>query len=251
MAGRVLSSYGVPARVEQAGLVPPTLCNSARLSATLRAALLAPSGALLDLGQADGLATRRRRPPPGPRRRLRHPAARFPATPATATHVILVGGFGPTVPGQPALACGRDHTVEFNQGTWRSTMTNGIPGSDPQLDGPFPPAAAQRAADDPGRQPKERRGGDRRPRQKHRRAPAPSRRRAPTEPGRKSPRQAAADGGDEHRTCHVTKLVGGDRGHDLLSPSVPGHPSTRPRLVPRPGRRDGTRHPHSAPAAAA
>ncbi len=55
--GRVLSPYGTPARVEHAGLVDPGTLELLGCNATIRAALLAPNGALLDLGRSQRLAT--------------------------------------------------------------------------------------------------------------------------------------------------------------------------------------------------
>ena len=55
--GRVLSPYTAPARLEHAGPVDPTTFALLACAATVRAALLTPGGALLDLGRTQRLAT--------------------------------------------------------------------------------------------------------------------------------------------------------------------------------------------------
>jgi hypothetical protein len=125
--GRALSPYGVPARIEQAGLVDPDTLGLLACSATVRAALLAPSGALLDLGRTQRLAT------PAQKTALLArdggcviPGCTVPGDACDAHHVIWWNNLGPTDLDNLALVCGRHHT-EIHQGTWELQMLDGIP----------------------------------------------------------------------------------------------------------------------------
>jgi hypothetical protein len=125
--GRALSPYGVPARVEHAGLVDATTLELLACTATVRAALLAPNGALLDLGRAQRLAT------PAQKTALLArdggcviPGCTVPGDACDAHHVQWWTRGGQTDLDNLTLLCGRHHT-EVHQDTWHIQMLDGIP----------------------------------------------------------------------------------------------------------------------------
>ena len=124
---RVLSPYAVPARLEHAGAVDATTLELLACTATVRAALLAPSGALLDLGRAQRLAT------PAQKTALLArdggcviPGCTVPGDACDAHHVTWWIHGGRTDLDNLALVCGRHHT-EVHHETWEIRMLDGIP----------------------------------------------------------------------------------------------------------------------------
>jgi hypothetical protein len=124
---RALSPYAVPARVEHAGLVDATTLELVACTATVRAALLAPNGALLDLGRAQRLASA-----PQKTALLARdggciiPGCTVPGDACDAHHVRWWTRQGPTDLDNMALVCGRHHT-EVHQETWQVQMRDGVP----------------------------------------------------------------------------------------------------------------------------
>jgi hypothetical protein len=117
----------VPARIEQAGLVHAETLELLACSATVRAALLAPSGALLDLGRSQRLATTAQKTALLARDGgCVIPGCTVPGDACDSHHVIWWENFGPTDLDNLALLCGRHHT-EVHQGTWELQMLQGIP----------------------------------------------------------------------------------------------------------------------------
>jgi hypothetical protein len=124
---RALSPYGVPARVEHAGPVDPATLELLACTATVRAALLAPTGAVLDLGRTQRLATPAQKTALLARDRgCVIPGCVVPGDGCDAHHVIWWTRGGPTDLDNLALVCGRHHT-EVHQGTWELQMIDGIP----------------------------------------------------------------------------------------------------------------------------
>jgi hypothetical protein len=118
----------VPARVEQAGLVPADTLQLLACSATIRAALLAPNGALLNLGYTQRLAS------PAQKTALLArdggcviPGCTVPGDACDAHHVIWWENLGATDLDNLALVCGRHHTEVHQGGTWEIQMLDGIP----------------------------------------------------------------------------------------------------------------------------
>jgi hypothetical protein len=117
----------VPARLEHAGPVDADTLELLTCNATVRAALLAPSGALLDLGRTQRLAT------PSQKTALLArdggcviPGCTIPGDACDAHHVQWWTRQGPTDLDNLALVCGRHHT-EVHQHTWEIQMRDGIP----------------------------------------------------------------------------------------------------------------------------
>jgi hypothetical protein len=113
--------------VEQAGLVDPATLQLLACNATIRTALLAPGGALLDLGRSQRLAT------PAQKTALLArdggciiPGCTVPGDACDAHHVTWWENLGPTDLDNLALACGRHHT-EIHQRTWDVHIRDGIP----------------------------------------------------------------------------------------------------------------------------
>ena len=126
---RALSPYGIPARVDHAGPVDPDTLELLACNATIRAALLAPGGALLDLGRTQRLAS------PAQKTALLArdggcviPGCTVPGDACDAHHVSWWTRGGPTDLDNLALACGRHHT-EIHQERGRSRSTAASPGS--------------------------------------------------------------------------------------------------------------------------
>ena len=124
--GRALSPYAVPARLEHAGPVDPTTLELLACTATIRAALLAPTGALLDLGRTQRLAT------PAQKTALLArdggcviPGCTVPGDACDAHHIHWWTRGGPTDLDNLALLCGRHHT-EVHQGTWDLQIRDGV-----------------------------------------------------------------------------------------------------------------------------
>ena len=124
---RALSPYAVPARVEHAGNVDASTLELLACNATVRAALLAPNGALLDLGRAQRLAT------PAQKTALLArdggcviPGCTVPGDACDAHHVHWWQRGGPTDLENLALLCGRHHT-EVHLEEWEIRMLDGIP----------------------------------------------------------------------------------------------------------------------------
>ena len=123
---RALSPYGMPARLEHAGPVDPATLELLACNATVRTAVLAPNGALLDLGRSQRLAT------PTQKTALLArdggcviPGCTVPGDGCDAHHVIWWSRGGPTDIDNLALACGRHHT-EIHQGDWHLQITDGV-----------------------------------------------------------------------------------------------------------------------------
>jgi hypothetical protein len=117
----------VPARIEQSGPVDDQTLGLLACSATVRTALLAPNGALLDLGRSQRLAT------PAQKTALLArdggcviPGCVVPGDACDAHHVIWWEHLGATDLDNLALVCGRHHT-EVHQGTWELQVVDGIP----------------------------------------------------------------------------------------------------------------------------
>ena len=113
--------------MEHAGLVDATTLELLACTATIRAALLAPNGALLDLGRSQRLAT------PAQKTALLArdggcviPGCTIPGDACDAHHVQWWTRGGPTNLDNLALLCGRHHT-EVHQQTWEIRMRDGIP----------------------------------------------------------------------------------------------------------------------------
>ena len=108
---RALSPYGIPARLDHAGPVDPDTLELLACNATIRAALLAPGGALLDLGRTQRLAS-----PPQKTALLASdggcviPGCTVPGDACDAHHVSWWTRGDPTDLDNLALACGRHHT---------------------------------------------------------------------------------------------------------------------------------------------
>ncbi len=124
---RVLSPYAVPARVEHAGLVDATTLELLACTATIRAALLAPNGALLDLGRTQRPASAAQKTALLARDGgCVIPGCTVPGDGCDAHHVQWWTHGGPTDLDNLALVCGRHHT-EVHQQTWEIQMRDGIP----------------------------------------------------------------------------------------------------------------------------
>ena len=124
---RALSPYAVPARVEHAGSVDANTLELLACTATVRAALLAPNGALLDLGRTQRLAT------PAQKTALLArdggcviPGCTVPGDACDAHHVHWWQRGGPTDLENLALVCGRHH-AEVHLEEWEIRMLDGIP----------------------------------------------------------------------------------------------------------------------------
>jgi hypothetical protein len=125
--GRVLSPYGIPARIEHAGPVDPATLELLACNATVRTAVLAPGGALLDLGRAQRLATAAQKTALVARDSgCVIPGCTVPGDAAEAHHVIWWSRGGPTDIDNLALVCGRHHD-EVHAGDWEIQMRAGVP----------------------------------------------------------------------------------------------------------------------------
>ena len=125
--GRALSPYGVPARVEHAGLVDATTLELLACNAIVRAALLAPNGALLDLGRSQRLATAAQKTALLARDGgCVIPGCLVPGDACDAHHVQWWQRGGRTDLENLALVCGRHHT-EVHLEEWEIRMLDGIP----------------------------------------------------------------------------------------------------------------------------
>jgi hypothetical protein len=109
------------------GSVPPAVLAQFACDAVLQKALLAPTGAILDLGRKTRTVT------PAQRRALVArdkgcvvPACRAPAHWCEAHHVTYWRHGGRTDIRNLAMVCGRHHT-EIHAGIWHLTMRDGIP----------------------------------------------------------------------------------------------------------------------------
>ncbi len=124
---RALSPSGTPARLEHAGLVDAATLELLACNATVRAAVLAPGGALLDLGRAQRLAS----PAQNTALNARDggcvvPGCTVPGDGCEAHHVIWWSRGGPTDLDNLALVCGRHHE-EVHSGDWEIEMRGGVP----------------------------------------------------------------------------------------------------------------------------
>ncbi len=124
---RALSPYAGPARLEHAGPVDPVTLGLLACSATIRAALLAPSGALLDLGRTQRVAS------PTQRTALLArdqgcviPGCTVPGDACDAHHVQWWSRGGSTDLDNLALVCDRHHH-EIHHGEWHIDMRHGVP----------------------------------------------------------------------------------------------------------------------------
>ena len=113
--------------MEHAGLVDATTLELLACNATVRTALLAPNGALLDLGRSQRLAT-----PPQKTALLARdggcviPGCLVPGDACDAHHVQWWQRGGRTDLENLALVCGRHHT-EVHLEEWEIRMLDGIP----------------------------------------------------------------------------------------------------------------------------
>jgi hypothetical protein len=122
-----LSPYGVPARLEHAGPVDAATLELLACNATIRAAVLAPGGAMLDLGRAQRLATAAQKTA----LLVRDggcviPGCVVPGDACDAHHVVWWSRGGPTDLDNLALVCGRHHD-EVHSGDWEIHMQGGVP----------------------------------------------------------------------------------------------------------------------------
>ncbi len=125
--GRALSPYGVPARLEHAGAVDPVTLGLLTCNAVVRAALLAPGGALLDLGRTQRLATATQKTALLARDGgCVIPGCTTPGDACDAHHIIPWSQNGPTDLDNLALACPRHHT-EIHLDLWQVRMIDGVP----------------------------------------------------------------------------------------------------------------------------
>jgi hypothetical protein len=127
----VLSPYAAPARVEHAGPVDPATFSLLACAATVRAALLSPNGALLDLGRSQRLAS------PTQKTALLArdggcviPGCTVPGDACDAHHITWWSHGGPTDLDNLALTCSRHHD-EIHQGHWHLQMIDGVPWARP------------------------------------------------------------------------------------------------------------------------
>jgi hypothetical protein len=116
----------VPARLEHAGRVDPATLELLACNATVRTAVLAPNGALLDLGRTQRLAS------PAQKTALLArdggcviPGCTVPGDAADAHHITWWSRGGPTDLDNLALLCGRHHD-EVHQETWDLHIDNGV-----------------------------------------------------------------------------------------------------------------------------
>jgi hypothetical protein len=124
---RALSPYGTPARVEHAGPVDPTTLELLACTATIRTALLAPNGALLDLGRTQRLASAAQKTALLARDGgCIIPGCLVPGDACDAHHITWWTRGGPTDLENLALLCGRHHT-EVHLEEWEIRMRDGIP----------------------------------------------------------------------------------------------------------------------------
>ncbi len=202
-------------------VLPPAAAEPARALADALADLACPTAG--DPGAEDR--------PPGPRRRLRHPRLHRARRRLRSPPRDLVGEPRSDRPGQPGPGLRppphRDPPRHLADHHGRRHPL----GPTPQLDGPFPPTAAQRRPP-PRQQPKGRHVNVTGGRARYRRAPpqaagAPHSSRAARIQARRRP------WGHEHSTRH-RHAVGGDRGRRCRRPCR-RHPPTRPRSRPRRG----------------
>ena len=124
---RALSPYAVPARLEHAGPVDATTFGLLACSATVRAALLAPGGALLDLGRTQRLATATQKTALLARDGgCVIPGCTVPGDACDAHHVQWWSRGGPTDLDNMTLVCDRHHD-EIHLGDWEIVMRDGVP----------------------------------------------------------------------------------------------------------------------------
>ncbi len=124
---RALSPYAVPARLEHAGPVDATTFGLLACSATVRAALLTPSGALLDLGRSQRLATGTQKSALLARDGgCVIPGCTVPGDACDAHHIVWWSRGGPTDLDNLALVCDRHHD-EIHLGEWDIVMRGGVP----------------------------------------------------------------------------------------------------------------------------
>jgi hypothetical protein len=129
--GRALSPYGVPARVEHAGPVDAATLELLACNAVIRTAVLAPNGALLDLGRTQRLASAAQKTALTARDGgCVIPGCTAPADACDAHHIIWWSRGGPTDIDNLTLACGRHHD-EIHHGTWQIQIKNGVPWATP------------------------------------------------------------------------------------------------------------------------
>ena len=125
--GRVLSPYAAPARLEHAGLVDPVTFGLLACGATVRAALLAPGGALLDLGRSQRIATATQKTALLARDGgCVIPGCTVPGDACDAHHIVWWSRGGPTDLDNLALVCSRHHD-EIHQGHWHLEVIDGVP----------------------------------------------------------------------------------------------------------------------------
>jgi hypothetical protein len=117
----------VPARLEHAGPVDPDTLELLACTATIRAALLAPNGALLDLGRTQRLAS------PAQKTALLArdggcliPGCTVPGDACDAHHISWWTRGGRTDLDNLGLVCGRHH-AEVHLGEWDIQIRDGIP----------------------------------------------------------------------------------------------------------------------------
>jgi Domain of unknown function (DUF222) len=128
-AGGVLGARG--AECEQLGPIGPTLLGRFACDAVMQRVLLAPHGAVLDLGRETRTVNRAQRRALNARDRgCVVPGCGAPPEWCEAHHVIYWRDGGLTNIDGLALVCGHDHTL-IHQGVWELTMINGVPWARP------------------------------------------------------------------------------------------------------------------------
>ncbi len=128
---RALSPYARPARLEHAGPVDATTFGLLACSATIRAALLTPGGALLDLGRSQRLATATQKTALLARDGgCVIPGCTAPGDACDAHLITWWSRGGPTDLDNLALACSRHHD-EIHQGHWELHVIDGVPWARP------------------------------------------------------------------------------------------------------------------------
>jgi hypothetical protein len=113
--------------VEHGGRVDPVTSELLACNATVRTAVLAPNGALLDLGRTQRLASAAQKTALIARDGgCVIPGCSVPGDACDAHHAVWWTRGGRTDIDNLALACGRHHD-EIHHGTWELQMKNGVP----------------------------------------------------------------------------------------------------------------------------
>ncbi len=117
----------MPARLEHAGVLDGPTLDLLTCNAVVRAALLAPGGAVLDLGRSQRLASAAQKTALLARDGgCVIPGCTVPGDACDAHHVVPWSQGGPTDLDNLALACGRHH-AEIHLNQWQVQMIDGNP----------------------------------------------------------------------------------------------------------------------------